>query len=125
VAKTILVADDEVHIVRIIEDKLIRDGHRVITAADGQEALEKALAERPDLILMDVMMPRMNGFEVCRRLRQEEATRTTPIFLITAQGQESDEEAGREAGANRYITKPFSPRQLSQIVREALAEGDG
>jgi two-component system alkaline phosphatase synthesis response regulator PhoP len=125
VAKTILVADDEVHIVRIIEDKLIRDGHRVITAADGREALEKALAERPDLILMDVMMPRMNGFEVCRRLRQEEATRTTPIFLITAQGQESDEEAGREAGANRYITKPFSPRQLSQIVREALAEGDG
>jgi CheY-like chemotaxis protein len=122
VAKTILVADDEVHIVRIIEDKLIRDGHRVITAADGQEALEKALAERPDLILMDVMMPRMNGFEVCRRLRQEEATRTTPIFLITAQGQESDEEAGREAGANRYITKPFSPRQLSQIVREAVAE---
>jgi len=122
VAKKILVADDEVHIVRILTDVLTDAGYEVIPAFDGKEALEKALEEKPDLVFLDLMMPEMSGYEVCRRLREEETTRDTLIFMLTARGQESDEEEGYRVGADLYLTKPFAPRKLVRIVQEKLGK---
>ena len=118
-AKTILVADDEVHIVRILKDTLEKRGYTVITAADGREAVDLAVAEQPDLIFLDVMMPHLSGFEVCQTLRGEHGL-TTPIFLLTARGQERDLTMGQEAGADKYLTKPFSPRSLADLVDTTL-----
>jgi two-component system alkaline phosphatase synthesis response regulator PhoP len=118
-AKKILVADDEPHIVRILQDTLVKRGYQVITAADGQEAVETALRERPDLIFLDVMMPQLSGIEVCDQLRNEHQM-TVPIFMLTARGQERDLERGKAAGANQYLTKPFSPRGLGDLVDETL-----
>lgn len=121
----ILVADDEPHILRIVKDKLSNAGFKVIATTNGEEALEAAKAQRPDLILLDVMMPKMNGFEVCASLRADKSFDSTPIILLTARGQESDMKAGLEAGATEYITKPFSPRQLLETVRQRLEEKAG
>ncbi|OIP26800.1 hypothetical protein AUK22_06255 [bacterium CG2_30_54_10] len=118
--KKILAADDEPHILRVVKDKLENAGFTVITATNGEEAVQAALREKPDLILLDVMMPKMNGFEACRKLRAEAAFANTPILLLTARGQEVDKKMGLEAGANEYISKPFSPRQLLQYVQEKL-----
>ena len=122
--KKILVADDEPHILRIVKDKLSNAGFSVIAVTNGEEAFASAKNETPDLILLDVMMPKMNGFEVCKKLRQEAAFTSTPIILLTARGQESDMKTGFDAGATEYITKPFSPRQLLETVRARLAIGD-
>lgn len=119
-AKKILVADDEPHILRVVKDKLANAGFVVVTATNGEEALELARRELPDLILLDVMMPKANGFDVCRQLRQEARFAAVPIFLLTARGQEVDRQMGLAAGASEYITKPFSPRQLLQTVQEKL-----
>ena len=118
--KKILAADDEPHILRVVKDKLENAGFTVITATNGEEAVQAALREKPDLILLDVMKPKMNGFEACRKLRAEAAFANTPILLLTARGQEVDKKMGLEAGANEYISKPFSPRQLLQYVQEKL-----
>ena len=125
--KKILVADDEPHILRVVKDKLINAGFQVIISVNGEEALQAAIREKPDLILLDVMMPKLNGFEVCRKLREDQSFATVPIMLLTARGQEVDRKMGMEAGATEYITKPFSPRQLLQIVQEKLgiASTDG
>jgi DNA-binding response OmpR family regulator len=119
-SKKILAADDEPHILRVVKDKLANAGFTVVTAVNGEEALQLALQEKPDLILLDVMMPKMNGFEVCRKLRGEPGFAAIPIMLLTARGQEVDRKMGFEAGATEYITKPFSPRQLLQTVQEKL-----
>lgn len=119
-AKKILVVDDEVHIVRILRDTLSRRGYEVLTAGDGDEAVRLARAETPDLIFLDVMMPNMTGFEACELMRQEDALSATPIFLLTARGQERDVQYGEQVGATRYLTKPFSPRQLAALVDETL-----
>ena len=124
-AKKILAADDEPHILRVVKDKLSNAGLTVLTAVNGEEALQTALREKPDLILLDVMMPKMNGFDVCRKLRAEKSFATTPILLLTARGQEVDKKMGLEAGATEYITKPFSPRQLLQTVMEKLGMATG
>lgn len=117
--KKILVADDEIHIVRILKDTLARRGYEVITASDGQEALDTALAQQPDLVFLDVMMPNLDGFQVCRALRLDHGA-TMPIFILTARGQEKDVAEGQSVGADRYLTKPFSPRQLGDLVDETL-----
>ncbi len=119
-AKKILVVDDEVHIVRILRDTLSRRGYEVLTAGDGDEAVRLAKAETPDLIFLDVMMPNMTGFEACELMRQEATLAATPIFLLTARGQERDVQYGEQVGATRYLTKPFSPRQLAALVDETL-----
>ena len=119
-AHKILVADDEPHILRVVKDKLANAGFTVITAANGEEALAAALAENPGLVLLDVMMPKMNGYEVCRSLRANERFAKIPILLLTARGQDLDRQMGHTPGADEYITKPFSPRQLLQIVQEKL-----
>jgi two-component system alkaline phosphatase synthesis response regulator PhoP len=120
--KRILVVDDEVAIVRMLKDRLESAGFEVLTAYDGAQAVEVARQERPDLIIMDVMMPRMDGLTAAKQLRSDPTTAHIPIVMLTARGQESDEQAGYAAGAVRYFTKPFSPRQLVQELRSLLGE---
>ncbi len=120
--KRILVVDDEVAIVRMLKDRLESAGFEVLTAYDGVQAIEVARQERPDLIIMDVTMPRMDGLTAAKQLRSDPTTAHIPIVMLTARGQESDEHAGYAAGAVRYFTKPFSPRQLVQELRSLLGE---
>lgn len=119
-AKKILVADDEPHIVRLVKDALTRSGYEVVTAARGDEAVETARTELPELIFLDVMMPGMSGFEACEIIKNDDQLKAIPVFILTARGQERDVEMGEKVGADRYITKPFSPRQLANLVDETL-----
>jgi CheY-like chemotaxis protein len=123
-APLVLVADDDEVIVGLISYRLEHSGYRVIAALDGQEALRLALVERPALAVIDVMMPRIDGHELTRRLRGDEATRELPIILLTAQAQEADADRGFEAGADAYVVKPFSPEELRVLVAELLARTD-
>jgi len=117
----VLVADDDPDIRELVRFKLEQGGHEVTTVADGDAALEAARAGGPyALILLDVMMPRRTGIEVCEALRADPAMRSVPILLLTAKAQEADVERGFAAGADDYIVKPFSPRELSSRVTAAL-----
>lgn len=124
--KTVLVVDDEPGIVTIARDYLDRAGFRVITAGDGGSALRLARSERPSLLVLDLMLPVMDGLDVARALRQDPATRKLPIIMLTARVEEADRLIGLELGADDYVTKPFSPRELVARVRAVLrrAEGD-
>lgn len=119
-AQTILVAEDQEHIRSLITYKLKNSGYSVIAVGDGVEALKKAQEARPDLILLDVMMPLMTGFEVLARLKQDEQLRSIPVLLVTAQSQEDEVVKGLELGADDYITKPFSPNELAARVKTVL-----
>jgi len=119
--KTILVADDEPTLVATLKYNLERDSYEVITAADGEGALAAARARRPDLVLLDLMMPGLNGLEVCRILRRE---MQVPILILTARGAEADKVAGLEIGADDYVTKPFSMRELMARVRALLRRSE-
>jgi DNA-binding response OmpR family regulator len=118
----ILVVDDEPKIVRLARDFLEKNGFRVISAGDGASALAMARREKPALIVLDLLLPGMDGREVCRALRRES---DTPILMLTALAEESDQVAGLELGADDYITKPFSPRALVARVRAALRRAQG
>src|SRR5215203_414746 len=113
----ILVVDDEPKVARLARDYLEKNGFRVLTAADGQSALTTARREKPDLIVLDLMLPMMDGREVCRILRRES---DVPIIMLTALSEEIDQVTGLEIGADDYITKPFSPRALVARVRALL-----
>ncbi len=113
----ILVVDDEPKIVRLARDYLERSAFRVITAADGNQALWLTRREKPDLVVLDLMLPGMDGFDVCRTIRQESAV---PIIMLTARAEESDQLIGLELGADDYIVKPFSPKALVARVRAVL-----
>ncbi|OQY10546.1 MAG: hypothetical protein B6I28_00840 [Fusobacteriia bacterium 4572_132] len=122
-SKKILVADDEMHILQIVKFNLQkRGGYEVLTAKNGEEALKIAIEEKPDLILSDVMMPRMSGFEFCGEVKKNEELKRIPFLILTAKGQESDLVEGKEAGVDEYITKPFSPKSLLTKVQEILGE---
>ncbi len=114
----ILVIDDEPEMVMGLRDNLSYEGYDVLTARDGQEGLDKAVKELPDLILLDIMMPRMSGWDVCRELRKRGVH--IPIIMLTARGQEVDTVLGLELGADDYVTKPFSVRELLARVRAVL-----
>jgi DNA-binding response OmpR family regulator len=116
----VVAADDDMDILSLVAFRLERSGYQVLTARDGEEALALASECSPDLVLLDVSMPKLTGLEVTRRLRELPATASTPILLLTARASESDREAGREAGATAYLTKPFSPQDLSARVGELL-----
>ena len=116
----VLVADDDPDILALVRFRLEREGYEVLSAPDGETALDLALARTPDLALLDVMMPRLDGYEVTRRLREHGPTTTIPIILLTARVQEPDLERGFEAGADDYVTKPFSPQALGERVQAAL-----
>jgi len=118
----ILVVDDEPKILKLTRDYLEKDGFRVISSADGAAALALARRERPDLVVLDLMLPGMDGWEVCRALRRET---DTPIIMLTARAEESDQVVGLELGADDYITKPFSPRTLVARVRAVLRRAQG
>ena len=122
--KRILVVDDEIYIVHILEFSLSMEGFDVITASDGEEALRKIESERPDLMVLDIMMPGMDGYEVCRRVRETKMTSDLPIILLSAKGRPVDRETGMEAGADDYIVKPFSPRRLLDRIRDIFERGD-
>ena len=113
-SKKILIVDDEKNIVDILKFNLKKEGFTTIEAYDGEQAIELALSEKPDLILLDVMLPKMDGFTVCRKLRQ---TLSTPILMLTAKEEEVDKVLGLELGADDYITKPFSQRELMARVK--------
>lgn len=114
---TILVVDDEQNIVELARLYLEKEGYRVETAGDGREALEKAKRLRPALIILDVMLPECDGFEVCRRLRQDG---DVPILMLTARTEDADKIVGLELGADDYLTKPFNPRELTARVKAVL-----
>lgn len=118
--KRILVVDDEVYIAHILEFSLGMEGYEVITAMSGQEAIEQADRGNPDLIVLDILMPDMDGYEVCRRLRADERFAETPIILLTAKHGEEDRARGLQVGASAYITKPFRPVDLIDQIRSLL-----
>ena len=120
-SKKILVVDDEVYILHILDFSLGAEGYEVITAADGEEAIEKARTERPDLVVLDIMMPKVDGFEACRRLKGDPETNQIPVILLTAKGREVDRQMGIEVGADDYIIKPFSPTKLIEKIGSFLS----
>lgn len=117
---TVLIVDDEQPIVDLVRFTLEDEQVQVVEAQDGVQALEAAREHQPDLILLDVQMPRLDGFEVCRRLREEPALEKSKIVMLTAASQEADRARGRAAGADDYLTKPFSPLRLLTIVQALL-----
>ena len=120
--KKILVVEDERNIVDILTFNLGREGYDTLEALDGAEGLRLALAEDPDLILLDLMLPKMDGFEVCRRLREQ--GRATPVIMLTAREEETDKVLGLELGADDYITKPFSMRELLARVKSNIRRSE-
>jgi DNA-binding response OmpR family regulator len=116
----VLAADDDEDILGLVAFRLERSGYTVIQARDGEEALALAMMELPDLAVLDVMMPKLDGFELTRRLRAEEATSRMPIILLTARAQDADVQRGFEAGADDYLRKPFSPNELRARVQAIL-----
>jgi len=126
--KKILVVDDEKHIVRLVQVNLERAGYEVITAYDGDEALKKVKEERPDLIVLDVMMPKMDGFEVMKHLKADPTTRDIPVIMLTAKAQDTDVFKGWQSGVDCYLTKPFNPLELLGFIKrifESLEEEFG
>jgi DNA-binding response OmpR family regulator len=117
---TVLIADDEPNIVVSLEFMMRREGYEVLVARDGREALEAIRRNRPALVLLDGMMPHLSGFEVCEAVRADDTIRETRIVMLTAKGRETDVARGLGAGADAYVTKPFSTRDLMQKVREML-----
>ena len=122
--ETILAVDDERHIQRLIQVNLERCGYRVLTASDGPEALEMIAAEQPDLVVLDWMMPRLNGLETMKRLKATPATAELPIIMLTAKAGDEDVLKGWNSGADCYLTKPFNPMELLRWVKAILARKD-
>jgi phosphate regulon transcriptional regulator PhoB len=116
----VLIVEDEPDIRELVVHHLKREGYQVSVAASGEEALRQVQASPPDLVLLDLMMPAMNGLEVCRRLRQDPVTASLPIVMLTAKGDEVDRVLGLELGADDYVVKPFSPKELLARVRAVL-----
>ena len=117
----ILIVDDEPNIVLALELLMKREGYEIRTVGDGERAVEAAGTFRPDLILLDVMMPRMDGYEVCQRIRADASLKDIAIVMLTAKGREVEREKGLALGADLYITKPFSTREVVIKVKEVLA----
>ena len=124
-ARKILTCDDEKHIVRLIQVNLERQGYEVITAFNGAECLEKVKEDRPDLIVLDVMMPEMTGFEVLDALKKDPETERIPIIMLTARAQDSDVLRGWQSGVECYLTKPFNPMELIAFVKRIFSMEEG
>jgi len=118
--ETILIIEDDTDIQELVQYNLERQGYKVIAAADGETGFKLALQTNPDLVLLDIMLPGIDGLSVCRRLRENNDTRHLPIIMLTARGEESDVVVGLELGADDYVTKPFSPKELIARVRAML-----
>ena len=118
--RKILVVDDEPFILRSLTYVLKREGYETFTATDGEAALAVIAQEKPELIFLDVMIPKKNGFQVCQEVKNNPEFKNTRVVLLTAKGQESDRQKGKEVGADDYIAKPFSPSRIVQSVRDTL-----
>jgi two-component system alkaline phosphatase synthesis response regulator PhoP/two-component system response regulator VicR len=123
-AKRILVVDDERHIVRLVQVNLERAGYEILTAYDGIEALEKVKTESPDMVVLDVMMPRMDGFEVLKNLQADPRYQNIPVIMLTAKAQDADIFKGWSSGVSSYLTKPFNPRELLVFVERIFQSMD-
>jgi len=121
----VLFVDDEVDFVDIVGTRLEANGFKVIPAYDGEEALEKVANDRPDVIILDIMMPKINGFDVCRRLKADKNYKDIPVIILTARFQPNDIKFSKDVGADAYITKPFDPRVLLEKLRELLQKRGG
>jgi DNA-binding response OmpR family regulator len=121
-SKTVLIADDEPNIVISLEFLLEQDGYRVLVARDGNEALEAIEREVPDCVLLDIMLPRLSGYDVCQRIRQNPAWANVRVIMLTARGREVEVTKGLALGADAYVTKPFSTRDLLDQVRQLLGD---
>lgn len=119
----ILIAEDERDIRNLLAFTLQFAGHQVIATADGAEALEAARRDMPDLIVLDIRMPRMSGYEACKQIKAEDTLKHIPIVFLTAKGQEAELQAGYALGAEEYIIKPFAPDQLTERLQAVLAKG--
>ena len=119
----VLIVDDEMYILNILDFSLDSEGFKVITAANGEDALTKANAELPDLVILDIMMPKLDGFEVCRALKAKPDTKHIPVILLSAKDRDADKQKGKEVGADLYLTKPFSPSKLVSEVQQILGIG--
>ncbi len=122
--KKILAVDDERHIVRLIQVNLERAGYEVVTAFDGREALLKIETEHPDMVVLDVMMPNMDGLEALKRIRANPATHHLPVIMLTAKAQDQDVFQGYSHGVDIYLTKPFNPVELLTFVKRLFTEGE-
>ena len=116
----VLIVDDEHNIRNILDFSLNAEGFEVISATNGEDAFDSAVKEQPDLVILDVMMPKGDGFETCRRIKQDNRTANIPVILLTARTTREDRERGQEVGAEGYITKPFSPGRLIESVQSLL-----
>lgn len=123
-SKNVLVVEDDRALAGVLEYNLKSEGFNVTCAMDGQDALNQARAKTPDLVLLDVMIPVIDGIQVCRQLRSESATRNTPIIMLTAKGEETDQVVGFSVGADDYVTKPFSVRVLLERVKALLRRNE-
>jgi two-component system phosphate regulon response regulator PhoB len=121
----VIVIDDEPFILMMIEDKLRRAGIQTITLRESNNALHIIKKERPDLIILDWMMPELSGIDLCRMIKADEELRDIPVFMLTAKGQDADKQLGLKSGAIQYITKPFSPKALLEMVRKVIDKGAG
>ena len=120
----ILVVDDEPALLRLMEFVLAKQGHTMLTATNGEDALNMVRSQRPDLVVLDIMMPKLDGYQVAEAIRADDDLKHTPIIMLSAKAQEEDIERGVAAGVDRYVTKPFSPDELSTIVSGYLAPGN-
>ena len=122
--KKILVADDEKNIAKLVKVNLERAGFEVVVASDGIEALEKVEEEKPDLIVLDIMMPRMDGITVLKKLKEKEETKSIPVVMLTVKAEDEDIFRGWQEGADSYLTKPFNPAEVVIIVQGILRDKD-
>ncbi|MFH1847770.1 MAG: response regulator [Candidatus Omnitrophota bacterium] len=118
--KKILIVDDEADLVEMVKMRLEVSGYECISAGDGQEGLEMARRENPDLIILDLMLPKMDGYRVCRMLKFDEKYKKIPIIMFSARAQDNDAKMGKEVGADAYVTKPFDPKVLLSKIAELL-----
>jgi DNA-binding response OmpR family regulator len=123
-ATRVLICDDDPVILRLLEVNLEIEGYEVMKANNGAEAYDLAIAELPDVIILDIMMPRLNGYETCQKLKENEATSSIPVVFLSAKAQQSDVELGKSYGVSEYLTKPFDPADLIEVV-ERLHAGPG
>ncbi len=121
--ETILIVEDEKDIVKMLDYNLKKEGYKTLVAHDGEDALDMANTKLPDLILLDLMLPGVDGLEVCKELKSERKTASIPVIMLTAKTQESDKVVGLELGADDYVTKPFSPRELIARIKAVLRRG--
>ncbi len=120
--KTILIVEDYPNVVEVLRIRLQNAGYRVLVAFDGQEGLKLAREHKPDLIILDIMLPKMNGYKLCRLLKFDAKYRDIPIFMLTSRTKATDRQLGKQTGADEYITKPYDPRELLHLIQKYLPE---